>query len=1019
MTPRDASLSLPDQLAAVCDAHPRAPKVVLVPRIQLGRALEHAVARRKGGWAGLVAQLPRHYATTVARPRMAASGRSELPVGGRVFLVANLLRGLGRDLLPAEGPGAQQLAATIADTIRTLRLNGVDREAVHAWAADPSSPSTVPAVAACYDAYHEVLEEQGLYDDALVFRWAAEAVRNHSPPVSNAVVAVCDGVDLPGRPFAFVKALREAARDFYRLGDTKGREAPPQTAAGRFAGVAPPHPSEPSPSAAPTWQFRRAVGARAEVQAALRDLLAAEVPFDDVELAFTEPTPYLSLLADQADRVGVPVTLGPGHPASMTRTGQALQGFFDWIVEGFDANILVRMLRGGLLRVDRLQAEGDAPVLAAHEVATEVAAHRYESGREGYAQTLSAVQHQYEKQLDRVPEGSAAHDAVREERDRVRRVQRIVEALLSLAPRRASIQEMAEATRRFVERVGPVDPPPEALPEADRSLDQAARTVLWQKLDALTELPFEYEASGSRLASLLRRWLDQQYVRAQSPRPGAVHVLPLESAGYGDRSHLVVLGMDGETFSAAATAPGALREADRQVLREHTDGMVSAERMTSADEALWRATQALDRHDGAKTLYTRTFDLESGEERYPAPLFLQLEAAHGVSSDPATPAGLVPDPSDVMLQSTDAWLSAARTTAEADREIARDRLAQEYPWIIAGEEAQAARAAAVYGEHDGLLPEGNYDALALGQKGPVSASRLETLAETPYVYFLRYVLGVDPLEEPALDDEPWLTPLRRGSILHATFEAFLRDLDAPPVPADEDALFAILDSELEQEFERVAPRSQVEREAAHRRLRQDARVFLRVECQRPSAIEPVALELGFGMGPRRREPQDKPLVHLRLGPLSLPLRGRIDRVDRGPEGSLTIWDYKTGRADRYDEDDPLQDGAHLQWALYAYALETLREGRVERSGYLFPTVEEMGTRISFRPAAYREDVERLVQRLDAMARSGSFPMTPDAPKTSAWRYRGYDRLVHDLRTRARSLKDKAYPEDRPAPPGAR
>jgi ATP-dependent helicase/DNAse subunit B len=565
--------------------------------------------------------------------------------------------------------------------------------------------------------------------------------------------------------------------------------------------------------------------------------------------------------------------------------------------------------------------------------------------------------------------------------------------------------------------MGPVDPPPDQMAEADRSLDQAARTVLWQKLNALTDVPFEYEASGARLASLLRRWLEGQYVRAQSPSPGAVHVLPLESAGYGDRSHLYVLGMDGDTFSAAATASDGLRDGDRQALRDGTPGMVSGDDMRPADEQLWRATQALTCHDGSTTLYTRTFDVEAGEERHPAPLFLQLEATHD-PSDTSSPSGFTPEASDVMLQSSDAWLSVTGRRAEAESShTARDLLSQEHPWIVEGQDAQAARETGTYGEHDGLLALREYPELDLAGGGPVSASRLETLAETPYIYFLRYVLGVAPLDEPALDDDPWLTPLRRGTILHATFEQFMRDMEGPPTLDDAGHLGAVLDAEIETAAQLVAPQSEVEREAARRRLRQDAEVFLRAEIEHSQSFHPLEFELGFGMGPRRREPQDKDLVHLHLSDLRLPLRGRIDRVDRGPEGTLALWDYKTGRADRYDEDDPLESGAHLQWALYAYALEELWDEPVEQSGYFFPTAEEMGTRLSFRPGRYREDVERLVDQLNALARSGSFPMTPDARDASAWRYRGYDRLVHDLAARSRELKLKAYPEDRPLPPG--
>jgi RecB family exonuclease len=985
--------------------------------VQLGRALEDGLARRAGGWAGLTAHIPRHYAATLARSRVAASGRTELPVAGLEFLMADVLRGLDDEALPSDAPRAQHLASTVADTLQTLRLNGVSRAVVRKRAADPASPSTFSVVAACYDSYHEVLAEKKLYDDAQVFRWAAEAVVDDPALVEDTVVAVCDGVDLPARSFAFVQALRDACDTFYRLGGASPEDAPPQTAAARFGDRRP--PVSPNTDAGPDsgWRFRRAVGHRAEVRAALRDLLAADVPFDDVELAFTESAPYLSLLADQAEQIGVPVTIGPGRPASMTRTGQALRAFFDWITDGFEAEGLVRMLRSGLLRLDRLQASEEGEPMAAHEVATILAAHRYEPGRTGYSRTLAAVEQQLEADRKKMQEASRARERVQEKRDRVRRVRRIVEALVSLVPRRASIQAMATAARQVVERMGPVDPPPEALPEAERSLDQAARTVLWQKLDALTELPFDYEATDARLASLLRRWLDGQYVRAQSPQPGAVHVLPLESAGYGDRSHLYVLGMDGDTFSTAAPTPGGLRDADRRALGDGTDGMVAAEDVRPADEALWRATQALARHTGTTSLYARTFDVKSGEERAPAPLFLQLEAAHGTPESDAPPAGLVPEPTDVMLQASDAWLAGTRRRGEASEATAREALAREHPWIGDGEAARAARTGDTYGTHDGLLAAGEYPELGLEGGRPVSASRLETLAETPYVYFLRYVLGVEPLNEPALEDEPWLTPLRRGSILHVTFERFMRTLDARPTPDDAGRLDAILHDVLEEEARRVAPRSEVEREAAHRRLRRDAEVFLRAEVEHTQSFEPLKFEFGFGMGPRRRQPGDEALVHLSLGDLRLPLRGRIDRIDRGPDGVLALWDYKTGRSDRYDEDDPLQDGAHLQWALYAYALDELWDEPVEQSGYFFPTAEEMGTRIAFHPAQYRTDVERLVERLNALACSGSFPMTPEAKTASAWRYRGYDRLVHDLDARSRTLKQKGYPEDRPLPPG--
>jgi len=1012
--------ALLNQLGAICETHPIAPKVLLVPRTQHGRALEDALARRREQWAGVSCRLLRHYASQLVRSVDRWNERAELPVEGTPFLIARVLQTLSAGDLPPGLPAAHQLAPTVADTIETLRRAGIEPEAVQDRAERPGAPATLQAVAICYRRYHAHLKDQGLYDDADVFRWATEQIRSGPPPVvSDAVVGICDGVDLSRRSAAFVEALQDASLQFYRLGAPTSLAPPRQTAASRFDTASLPStgPDTPSPRGpdGPSWQFRRAVGRTAEVEAVLRDILDSDVPFDDVEVAYTDATPYLSRLADTAEEVGVPMTVGTGQPAPRTAPGRALGAFLQWIVEDFDAAVLIRMLRGGLLRVDRVREDGALP--RAHEVASLLATHRYESGRRGYRKALRASIEQKDERIAKLRDKQLSTERDEQERAQIKRILSFVDDLLALAPRRTSIQDMAKNLQRFLQRYGPTDKPPDDLPEEDRTLDQAARVVLWQKLDTLTELPFSYTAPLSRAAALLRRWVEGRYVRAQHPQPGAVHVVPLESAGYGDRSNLYVVGMDGESFSAAEVEKGMLRESDRESLRGTERGAL-LRIANPADETLWRATRALRRQSGAVALYSRTYDVESGEERYPSPLFLRLEAEVGESEPEAPPVGLVPDTHDLPLRDADAWVATRRQRSEgAGGQTARTTLRRVYPWIITGEAARREREGETYGEHDGLLPVEEAADLDLFGGDPVSASRLETLAETPYVYFLEYVLGIEPLDEPALEDEPWLTPLRRGSILHETFEHFMRGLDGRrPSPQDADTLRALLDERIDEATARVAPRSQVEEEAARRQLRRDAMVFLRAEIDHTRAYDPEGFEVGFGMGPRRRQPQDEGRVSLTIGPRQLPLRGRIDRIDRSPSGGLAIWDYKTGRASSYEEDDPLQEGAHLQWALYAYALQSLRGESVDESGYFFPTAAEMGTRLSFRPAAYRDEVEGLIERLGALARSGSFPMTPHLPDATAWRYRGYERLVHDLRTRARVLKDKAYPDDRPAPP---
>ncbi len=1023
----DTSFSLQSQLRALCRAYPRAPKYILVPRSQIGRALEDNLARTEGGWGGVTTLIVRHFAEQIAQPRIVASGRTELPVAGRTFLVARLLTIL-QQRGELEGlPGPLQLAGTVAETIETLRRGGATHEDVLERAEAPEASATFRVVAACYGDYLETLEVEELYDDAQVFRWAAEHVRENGAPIlARSVVAVCDEVDLPGRAAQFVREVRGTSREFVRLGQHPPDGAPPQTAAAHFSEVVPPKANGFSERHDPEVHTCRAVGAANEVDAVFRDLLEADVPLDDVEIAFAGERPYVSLLADRAERMGVPVSVGTGMPAAQTRTGTALLSFLEWVTEGFDPEPLVRMLRSGHLRLDRVRGEIEGKIgavdLEAHDVATLLAARRYESGREGYAKTLNAAIERKSERVNELEEEGLDPDRDRERRRELEFVHRVVDALLALVPRKASIQEMASKTRQFIERFGPVDPPPEEKPEAERTLDEATRTVLWQRIDRLARLPVDFKASGVRLAALLRRWLEGQYVRAEHPRPGTAHVVPLESAGYGGRSHLYVVGMDGDTLSTAAVEDALLRDPDRRALSESLEGILP-ERRSGPDEAQWRHERAFARHSRALSLYSRIYDVDSGEERYPSPLFLQIEEAETVDADRIE--GFLPTPTRLRLSNAEEWLMAYRKrgTETSTGRTAREELEARYPWICRGEIARRARQDDEYTVHDGLLAERNYPELDFLREGydggPMTAGQLETFAETPYVYFLKYVLGVEPLDEPALDEEPWLNPLRRGSILHATFETFmrrLRDRGERPAPEHEALLQRTLEEELGGETEKVAPPNDIVEEAAYRQLWADALVFLHSEIERCRDHEPLRHEVGFGYGPYRRADSDFGTIALAVEEQNVSLRGRIDRVDRQPDGTLAVWDYKTGGLSSFDEGDPLKDGAQLQWALYAYVLEALTGETVGTSGYYFPTAQEMGARLAFHPARYRSEVEQCLNRFSRLAATGSFPMHPKARSRNAWRYRGYDRIFRDLAARSRVLRQKTYPDDRPLPP---
>ncbi|MFO7859699.1 MAG: ThiF family adenylyltransferase [Desulfosalsimonas sp.] len=139
-----------------------------------------------------------------------------------------------------------------------------------------------------------------------------------------------------------------------------------------------------------------------------------------------------------------------------------------------------------------------------------------------------------------------------------------------------------------------------------------------------------------------------------------------------------------------------------------------------------------------------------------------------------------------------------------------------------------------------------------------SASRLEMFARTPYLYFVKYVLEAEPLDEPALDDEDWLDALTRGTILHRTYELFLNPEDGGlgrmPTLDDEQVLWDAFETAFEEATQQrgTPPNDQV-KAAAREALKTDVRAFLRADAARGADqpdLTPERFEWSFGNRPR-------------------------------------------------------------------------------------------------------------------------------------------------------------------------
>jgi RecB family exonuclease len=164
----------------------------------------------------------------------------------------------------------------------------------------------------------------------------------------------------------------------------------------------------------------------------------------------------------------------------------------------------------------------------------------------------------------------------------------------------------------------------------------------------------------------------------------------------------------------------------------------------------------------------------------------------------------------------------------------------------------------------------------------VRVTALETMLECPFRYFAGELMGLGELEPP----ENGISSLEKGRIVHKVLEVFgkacVKEGVAPAsAPARSKKL---LEKACNAVFSGL-PDDEAHRVERERLFGEDGGGLLPVWLDREAerAAEGwrfAAAEVSFkGLG---------------IGDTGLRLRGKIDRIDKGTDGAVAVWDYKTG-----------------------------------------------------------------------------------------------------------------------------
>ncbi|MBI2168807.1 MAG: PD-(D/E)XK nuclease family protein [Actinobacteria bacterium] len=519
---------------------------------------------------------------------------------------------------------------------------------------------------------------------------------------------------------------------------------------------------------------------------------------------------------------------------------------------------------------------------------------------------------------------------------------------------------------RFLGGEGAHDDWPDHEIEAWRAVNQV--------LDALAVLD---EIDPGPTVTRFRRALERA-LRVPAPRRRrfgeGVFVGPVSDAVGAAFDAVYVVGMVEGSFPTSGRPGALITDSDRELLEGALPG-AAQRRLVQRLE--WRAALA---SAPVSVCSVPATDPRAGRELHPSPWFLEVVTAlHGEPVFGSTLPALAEAPWLLRVASPTAGLLSASTPAslrEADLGalLAGERL----PEIERGFEAIRGRLADAPGAWDGLIGEPvAHDADAVW-----SPTSLETWARCPFQYFLAHLLAVEALDEP--EDIETLSALDRGSLVHEVMEQFVAEAGAiDPDRAWNERDHHRLDEILAQHFEEYERRGRTGRallwDLEKQRLSRDLHCLLDHDAAYRSehGVAPVAVEHQF-------PDADEPALEIPAGGRSVRLRGRIDRIDRAPDGSrLRVLDYKTGRplaaSPRKDPfaADPVIGGTRLQ--LPAYALAARRAfGEVPVTAHYWHVAQRHGFKLEGYDVTdavlerFREVLANIVDGVE----SGVFPPNP-------------------------------------------
>lgn len=216
----------------------------------------------------------------------------------------------------------------------------------------------------------------------------------------------------------------------------------------------------------------------------------------------------------------------------------------------------------------------------------------------------------------------------------------------------------------------------------------------------------------------------------------------------------------------------------------------------------------------------------------------------------------------------------------------------------------------------------------LGDTTSLSATKIETLSECRFRYFLRYMMGIKPLKKAEI------SPIEAGNFVHGVMETALRELGGDITSAGKEQLAETIKKVSEdyigEKLGAVAAEQPRIMYLIERLRTQALRLLLQIQSeQRQSLFRPADYELDIS-----HDGDIAPTTLITENGERVEIVGKVDRVDvykKDGKSYVRVVDYKTGKKEFKLSD--VYQGLSVQMLLYLF---TISQNGAERYGDVVP-----------------------------------------------------------------------------------